>query len=303
MYFADGARALDHQVGPALDDWRRDPFPTGVFSFASPGFTQFTQYFLSHRVANTRPDGVVLAFNLASFSQQWRNADRPELAAWLPVRHLGEALGLPLHWIGISTDELLLYTTTVAAGGFDAWRWLLHAQARCVRAWASLSEWLQARSGSRRMASRTRPCISSNVARRRTSPDHRSARRESLAHSRLDAILAGVGPDHPVLRVLRATLEVFREHGIPVLVYIVPLNVEHLERIGLRDRDGLRRGVESVRRVVLASGASLVDLHDLLPDAAFSDGGGHLVVGGSLDAPPIVARRIAQAWLTARDTR
>jgi hypothetical protein len=58
-----------------------------------------------------------------------------------------------------------------------------------------------------------------------------------------------------------------------------------------------------VRQVVVASGASLLDLHDLLPDAAYSDAAGHLSVDAPLDAPPIVAERIAQALLAARAGR
>ena len=118
MQFPDGSRGLDHRLGAALDALATEQPRSRVFSFALPGYTQFTQYFISHRIAYTQPDAVVLGFNLASFSEQWRRADRPELAAWLPVRHLAEAFWLPLHWIGLSTDELVLYTTVVHAGGF-----------------------------------------------------------------------------------------------------------------------------------------------------------------------------------------
>jgi hypothetical protein len=296
MHFPDGNRGVDHRLEAALDELAPGETRHRVFSLAAPGYTQFTQYFLSHRVVSTRPDAVVIAFNLASFSNQWREADRPKLAAWLPARHLGEALRLPLHWIGLATDELLLYSTTMAAGGFEAWRRLLQEQARCVRAWASLGVWLQARSGAPNGLAYQNLYF---LTRRRAQYDVGPPDRETpaLAHSRLDAVLAGVGPDHPVLRVLRATLDVFRANGIPVYVHIVPLNVEHLERIGVVDREALRRGVESVRRVVLAGGGSLIDVHDFLPDAAFADGGGHLVANETLDAPVIVARRIAAEML------
>ena len=51
------------------------------------------------------------------------------------------------------------------------------------------------------------------------------------------------------------------------------------------------------------AGPRCVDLHDLLPDAAYSDAAGHLGVDAPLDAPPIVAERIAQALLAARAGR
>jgi hypothetical protein len=298
MHFPDGSRGLDRRLGAALDALAPERPHSRVFSFAAPGYTQFTQYFISHRVAYMKLDAVVLGFNLASFSNKWRATDRPELAVWLPLRHLAAAFWLPLHWIGLSIDELVLYTAVVHTGGFEKWRKLSHEQARCVRAWESFASWLQARSGAPKGLAYQ--ALQRHQRRREQfTPGPPERETEAQARSQLAVVLAGVEPDHPVLQVLRATLEVFRERGIPVFVYIAPINVEHLERIGLRDHEGLRQGVESVRRVVLAGGASLIDLHDLLPDAAFADGGGHLVSNETLDAPPIVAKRIAQAMLAA----
>ena len=302
MHFPNGNFGLDYKLEGALDELAANQPPFRVFSFAAPGYTQFTQYFLSHRVASAHPDAVVLAMNLASFSQQWRGADRPQLAAWLPLRHVGEALQLPLHWIGVASDELLLYTGTIAAGGFEAWRWLLHAQARCVRAWGALTLWLQAHSGAPEgLAYKLELFAARRV--RDVEPGPPDRERAWLARSRLGAALDGVEPEHPVMRMLRATLAVFHRRGIPVFVYIVPVNVEHLDRLGIGDREGLRRAVERVRRMVEAGGATLIDVHDLLPDSAFADNGGHLVSGPEHDAPWLVAQRIAEVVVARSGTR
>ena len=302
MHLASGARGLNDRLGSTLAGVAPADSHLRVFSFANPGFTQFTQYFLSHRLADAGPDHVVIGFNLASLAESWRTGDRPELAALLPMRFLGEALRLPTYWIGLSTDELLLYTTVAHLGVFETWLALTQQQARCVHAWGSAAEWVQAHSG----APRGLDYLTLHLYQRRQQqllPGSPERETEWLARWRYAAALAGVGPEHPVLRVLHATLEVFRAHGIPVLVYIVPLNVEHLEALGMLDRTGLGRSIESLRQVVAASGASLLDLHDLLPDAAYSDAGGHLNVDAPLDAPPIVAQRIAQAVLAARARR
>ena len=302
MHFPEGALGLNNRLELALVEQAPEASHFRVISFASPGYTPFTQYFLSHRVADAGPDQVVLGFNLAALSPGWRKVDRPELAALLPVSALAEALRLPLYWIGLSTDELLLYTLVAHWGGFETWLRLSQEQARCVRVWGSLAEWLQARSGAPNgLAYQTLFFFHRNLE--QFLPVLPERETEMLARMRYAAALAGAGPEHPELRALRATLEVFRAHRIPVLVYIIPMNVEHLEQLGLLDPAGLHRSIESVRSVVVPSGASLIDLHDLLPDAAFSDAKGHLGVGAPLDAPPIVAARIAQALLTARGLR
>ena len=64
------------------------------------------------------------------------------------------------------------------------------------------------------------------------SPAFRNARRSISHYCGLGRVLARVEPAHPVLRVLGATLEVFRTNEIPTLVYVVPVNVEHHEKIG-----------------------------------------------------------------------
>ncbi len=302
MHLASGARGLNDRLGPALVRLAPGESHYRVFSFATPGFTQFTQYFLSHRLADAGADHVVLGFNLASLSQSWRTGDRPELAALLPVRFLGEALRLPMYWIGLSTDELLLYTTVAQLRGFETWLALTQQQARCVHAWGSVAEWLQARSGMPEGLA-YQQLYFYRRRQKQLLPGSPERETEWLARWRYDAALAGVGPEHPILQILRATLEVFREHRIPVLVYIIPINVEHLEALGVLDRAGLGRSIESVRQVTVASGASLLDLHALLPDAAYSDAAGHLGVDAPLDAPPIVAERIAQALLAARARR
>jgi hypothetical protein len=294
MHFADPSRGVDRRLEPELA--RLEPAGTRprVFSFVSLGFTPFTYYFLAHRIAAARPDRVILALNLHAFSDQWRAADRPRLAGWIPVRQLAEALRLPLHWIGLGADELLLYTGLVRAGDFEAWLRLTREQARCVRAWQRAEAWLQARSpwpgglGYRleHFAAQRASFFLPGVPERETSP---------LAQLRLNPVLAGIAPDHPVLEVLTATLEAFEARGIDVLVYVVPVNVEHHERLGLYRRDALRPAIATVQRVVEESGASFLDLSTLLPDAAFADGSSHLTVGDPIDAPPLVIRQLALA--------
>ena len=294
MHFADPARGIDHRLETELVRLGRTGPRPRVFSFVSLGFTPFSYYFLAHRIAAARPDRVILALNLHAFSDQWRAADRPRLAGWIPVRELGEALRLPLHWIGLGADELLLYAGLVRAGAFEPWLRLTHDQARCVHAFRAAEAWLQGRSpwpGG--LDYRVLDFAHQHAAYFLPGLPERETR--EMAELRLAPVLAGVEPDHPVLQVLAATLAAFEAQGIAALVYVVPLNVEHHERLGLYRREDLRPSLETVRRVVERGGAAFLDLSTLLPDAAFADGSSHLAVGDPIDAPPLVISQLVQA--------
>jgi hypothetical protein len=96
-----------------------------------------------------------------------------------------------------------------------------------------------------------------------------------------------------MLRMLGATVGVFEESGIPTLVYAVPANLEHLERLGLLQREGLARTLAAARTQVEANGGSFVDLHDIFPDSMFRDVGGHLYFEEPRDGPAQLAAQLA----------
>ena len=77
-----------------------------------------------------------------------------------------------------------------------------------------------------------------------------------------------------------------------VVLYIAPLNVEHLERVGVYDAAGARRAVARVHDIAEGAGAGFVDLHALLPDSAFADHNDHLQVDGPVDGASMVALRL-----------
>ena len=81
-------------------------------------------------IAAAQPDIVIMPLNLASLGDPWRNRfSRPELAGWIRPRRLAEAFGLPIHWIGLTTDRLLYYVGIVQSGAFTVttcWQELTH---------------------------------------------------------------------------------------------------------------------------------------------------------------------------------
>ena len=274
--------------------------PAEIHNLAISGVGPFEYYFLSEEIMAARPDAVVFAFNLDTLSRAWRgNNSRPELAGWIEPARLGQALALPLHWIGLTTDRLFFYMGIVRAGAYETWRDLKIEQARMGRARDALRQRLgglcspnpelafDAALDAHTLAALCLP----------GSDNRRFSRRGQLEHH--GDTLAGIDPGHPVLRVFAATLARLRAGGIPILVYVAPANVEHMRRLGILDARGLAATVASIEQLTLAAGADFVDLHDLFPDGAFRDASGHLAYEGDIDGPAAVAEALAPSLAPA----
>ena len=229
-------RTIPDNLERALSGGKRAGAPIEIHNLAISGIGTFEYYFLVEEIKAAQPDAVIFAFNLDTLSDAWRgNNSRPELAGWVEPAHLGEALALPLHWIGLTTDQLFLYVSIVRAGGYEAWRWLKIEQARMGRGQDSLRHRLgdlcsanpeQAFDDASNAHTLATLCLPG-------SDNRRFSQRGQLEHHG-DA-LAGVDAGHPVLRVFAATLARLRADGIPVLVYVAPANIEHMGRLGVFD--------------------------------------------------------------------
>jgi len=260
-----------------------------VTSIAGLGMSPFEFYFLTSEVLRHRPDHVVIDFNLPMLSgaRSFRFA-RPGLAGWIPIAKLPEALALPLQRIGLTLDRVLLYIAIVKARGADAWLAVQREQVRLDRSYRSLEEWTE-----QRWIPAGEPSYH-KVLRRRGEARKRHPERSfrlslSGAREHYGPVLDLVPEHNPELRMLDATLAVFEEAGVPVLLYVTPVNVQHLQRLDL-DLAGLEGSIALVEGIARSRGAEFVDLHDLFPNPAFKDRAGHF----KLDAPWHGSLRVAE---------
>jgi hypothetical protein len=265
-----GALPLPSLLERAL--WKRRG-DAAVWRVASPGLSLFGHYCVSDRIAAAHPDRVVVELNLADFSPAWRETDEAALAGLVLPRRWLEALGLPLERAGVSLDQLLFYGSVVQAGGLASWRRLQDEQARVAAALRRLAAWLQGHSPWPAGLGYERAHDLAGMQRQRLGRERRAS--VAWVGAVLGPALDGVGPRDPALRFLDALLAHYAEAGVPVLVFVNPVNVEHLERLGLETR-GLARSVAQARGVARRRGADFLDLHALLPDAAFHDEMDHL---------------------------
>ena len=279
-------RSIPDQLADLLEAER--PARYYLRSVASPAFGVFSHYFLVDRVLAARPDVVVISVNLRWFSPTWGGVDPPPIAGWLPARRWPEALALPVAAVGRSLDELAFYRALVAGGALLPWYRLQRDQQWVRAGWGALAERLQLLFG----MPEGRAYLQSHGwhAMNLRVKDGRRTRQDAM--NVYAPVFAGLDPELPPLRALRALVSHLRDGGVAVILYIAPLNVEHLERLRVYDAAGAARAVARVHDIAEGLGAGFVDLHALLPDSAFADHNDHLQVDGPIDGASRVARRL-----------
>lgn len=267
-----------------------------VHNLGLAGTGVYDYYFMADVIDRLEPDLVVIAFNLASTSRNFQAAfSRPELAGWLAPSRILETLFLPMNWIGLTADRLLLYSAIVKSGGFDHWVALNEQQMRLADARVGWVDALATEdAGGLGAVARFRKKRGNLLLERNNQEG--GARHTALAtRDHLGAAVAGLDPDHPVIEMLGATVRTYRERGAEVLVYLTPLNVEHAQRVGVMDREGLSESVRVVTEAVTVNDGHVVDLHAVFPDEGFRDRSGHLAYEGGFNGPRELAAKLAPA--------
>lgn len=269
-------------------------------SLAGLGTGPFDYYFLADLIADARPDQVVFAFSLQSLGN-FPALARERLSGWVAPRRVLRVALAPVYSIGLTADDLLMNVAIVNAGVGEIWRQLLIAQARLGVARQTLADGLGARIGGRGPQNFEHSRFAALMKRTR----ERDGTRYNVDAERnhYGAVFKRLAPDHPALSVLADTLEVLGDAGVQTLVYVNPINVEHLSALGLLDDDRLSESLETLESVVRGAGGEFLDLHDLLPDAAFRDHAGHLGTPEWVDAPDLIAQAVAPLVLARARAR
>lgn len=238
-----------------------------VRTVVDPGLTLFSFYFASAELIEMRPSIIVLPINLWTLSEGWLRG-RPELSGLLP---LGAWMQSPvsLDTFGLSLDRVLLYRALLVAGGVELWGRLQGEQVRFDRGRRALEARLQSEVFRR---------VPGELPVQPDGPVRLAPRRISAAEgrARFDRVMDGLEADSTYLRVMDQLLASFRASGIAVVVYVAPINVEHVTAIGAYDRDRISSAMARLEAVCQERGATFLDFHALLPDEAFVDAGDHL---------------------------
>jgi hypothetical protein len=264
--------------------------PVRVYDLSFPATGTFGWYFLADAVAASEPDLVIWQVSFTHLSPNWRRRLLlAELSCCMDTRRAGEVLSLPLYYAGLTLDRFLLYQAIDGLGGLNTWYQVIDEQSRINRVRAT---WLAERW---RTDAAVRYVQASGFAMKRARGRPRRSDRYNEAAELVhygDA-LTGLDPMHPVLQVLAAGLRVYRDAGIPVIVYLNPINVENLEAVDAYDRAIVEHSVELYRAAVESNGALFLDYHSLFPDSYFKDAPGHFTEPPSEDAGGLLVERMA----------
>jgi hypothetical protein len=282
----EGDKTVGSEVRRSFELLGFDPPLTAL---AWPALGPISDYCLADEIIAARPDLVALEVNLRGLQAgPLGPVGFPELAGYVRASRFVEAASLPLWDAGITFDRLLFYRAIVASGFERQWARLLNRQARMLR----LRDMAEGKSLLER-----RFVLGATSYKRKIVPGRNRAQK-SLVMENLRSALDGVAPDGARLRVLGATLRALRKGGIPVLVWVAPVNVEHLRSLGLSVAR-LDETIRSTREVAETAGAAFTDFHSLLPDAGFRDSGDHVTIEGPVDGSEILGGHLALAIIEA----
>lgn len=264
----------------------------GVHALAWPGIGPIAEYCVIDEIIAVRPDLVVLEVNLRSVGTGPLGAvGYPEFAGFIPEDRLLEAGGLPLSDAGITFDRMLTYHAIVAAGRERDWFYFADRQARVLHVRDAFEEWLEFETGRTELADR-KVILGLTAYANVLLPGRNRAQREAAEKS-LRGAIDGVSRNSARLRVLGALLRRIHDAGVPALVWVAPVNLEHLKYLNV-PLDGLDRSAEAVRAIAAANGASFLDLHWALPDRAFIDSGDHVTFEEPVDGTAMLGGRIGR---------
>lgn len=249
----------------------------GFRNTAKPGMRLHAQYLASDVYAATGARTIVLSINPGWF--QVKKEPGAEVAALFSESGWWEAMKMPLHQADLSADRLLLYRAIGRAGAIPLWAQVQLEQQRHARLANHVA------SGFRNAARKLVPVESPEDVLARVRMQSRWGRTSArgtprpsrrAAERRLGPFFRGLSANDPRIPLLGATITRLSESGSKVLAYVAPTNVEDLTSLGIYDEEGAKVSLALLRSVVEGAGGNFLDLHDILPDAAFKDAGDHL---------------------------
>jgi hypothetical protein len=105
----------------------------------------------------------------------------------------------------------------------------------------------------------------------------------------------GGDPEHNQVAVaLREALHAFHRAHVPALLYVSPINMGALEKVGVARELAFERRIESLRSAIGAADGEWLDLHAAVPDSGFRDNANHLNDAGCEPTARAIVERLRE---------
>ncbi len=263
--------------------------PVHVTSIGFPGMGIHAYALFADVIAQTRPDYFVWQIALTHTSTAWIAGNtRGELAGWTALDRLPALVTTQPMPGGLSVDRLLANQAWVRLAGPRRWASARDSISRVAGIPLQLSQRLH---GGEQRDPISRHHRAARFARRvaQSPPDRLNRFDGETSRRQFDAALRGIAEDDPIVQALSGAVARIAGTGTRVIVYLTPLNHQHLREVDAYDEARFEQSIASLRGAVIDGGGAFIDLSEMLEDADFKDGVGHFV-----DGP-------ARAWTDATD--
>lgn len=246
------------------------------------GWGAYRQFIHAALVLDAQPDLVMLSFNMRALSPWWTGYIASDEARFIGPAHIPRAFFLPLQRVGITADQLIYLVAVRQSPFYEPWKSMRALQNAMNRAREDLGARLSAAAATEVLLAPSDWLLDFPIG------DTKRA---------LVGAFAGATPEHPMLKMLDASVRAFRRAGVSVVVFVMPVNLERYEDAGLLDQDGLARSLASVEEVALGAGATFSKMHDRFDRARFADLVGHLDSRGENSGAQLLALDLRQIIL------
>jgi hypothetical protein len=246
---------------------------------ALPGLDFFGYFSVVGRALESHPQLIVVVANPRLFRRDGGDESAPLMSVLLPRGDLVRALLLPWYARGATVPRILLDRLLWSESLRDDFLF-----AEGLRSMFHARPWMTALAIEPEGRTRAAPFV------------------DPLEHYD-----KRITPDHPVTRMMAATVALATSHGVRILVLIPPVPISDLQGTSWYDERRYDGQMRLLAEVVARNGGEYLDLHRELSAEEFHDLGGHYTARGAEHLAdiiePVVSSLLAEATMPVARSR
>jgi len=241
---------------------------------AYDGFDAIAYYLLVDEIAALRPAAVVLTANMQSFTASWfthASMKHPELASFVRLRRVPEAIMLPLELAGITDASLVLKPALRVIGASDVLRKIEDHRTNVRKRLDALMTSVERAMEDSQVAYAAEPPGPWGLPprRRKGPPPGGGGPLHKAAYRFMDLYPSNLEREQSTVRVLEATVRDLVARDVRTIVMLAPLHLQAARVTGAYTEQNFPQAVRVVDAATVSSGGVFLDLAEVLPQESF----------------------------------